>query len=223
MAVANPNLYLGASGAGTFTIPLGLGGMTFHSHTVRHTRRLQPRPLFQRSGVYADGQTPADVLDITVRAGVNKEYQHDVDVLMHSLWEAFGTDSFTMWFTNDDTADVLTTSNGETLGSAVDVEFVETAVPDWMTAGAYVYVQGPGANDEIVVVSSVTTGTPNYFTCDLVNNHAASGQTVFGVKVVYQDCYLVDISASAVPLGKGSIVISIRCLNGSAIGVALPS
>ncbi len=222
--IAHPTFFLGATGMGTFQSPVNTLGLTVQGFQVGYSKPVAPRRLHGRATSKAQTVTPTKTISLTWRLGVNEEFQHDVDLVVATIYSTLAAvEPFLLHVVDDDEADIITTSNAEASGSAVVVEFAEAAVPSWLVVGALVLYEGPGANDEIVVVDAVTPGSPNSFTADLVKTHAASAQPVYRIKASYQECHVEAVQPSVVPLGKGSIALTVKCLGGENLGGSLPS
>lgn len=219
---ARPRFLLGS--AGSFTKPmadvanLSLAAINLSSWS----RTANVTALTHQTRAFLDDTTPAAVQEIELRLLYAGARPTDLHAACAALQSSIGTTKRSLWLIDDDTYDVLTTSNSETAGAATVVEYGSPA-KTWFSAGSYLFLpsNGGGSSDEIVVVTAKTDGTPS-FTATLAYPHA-SGTTVYRVGCVYPKAVLVGVRPSEAPLGKGSIVLTFRSAEVALYGTSLPS
>lgn len=219
MAARRPRIALGGPQSPTFPLTT-VTGLSLADFTPTRQRQVQTAPLLHLERVAITADTPAATTQIDVRLLINRASPEAALKAIDDLWDAVGTTAKNLWFIGDDETDVLVTSNSEIAGSAQVVEYAGSQV-SWLAAADYLYYPAQGGSlSEIVVVSAVAA-TPT-FTATLAGTHGA-GATCYRVAMCYPDAVLQSIRPSAVPLGKGSLVMSFLAAGIPISGTSLPS
>lgn len=203
--IRRPRFALGTNQAPTFPLTT-VAGLSLAEVTPVRQRQVQATPLLhlERSAI-SDG-TPAATTSIEMRLVMSTASFEAGLKTIDQLWDTIGTTKQHLWIIGDDTTDVLTTSNTESAGAGIVVEYTAPA-KTWFAVNDYIYMPANGGSlSEIVIVTAKTDGTPS-FTATLAGTHNA-GATCYRVAMVYPDAVLQAIRPSAVPLGKGTLVLS---------------
>ena len=222
MAIARPTFILSASKSSGFVFPLNVVNSTSLSEmTPQRTRGiLSPQPLLHQEKVSLDDRTPAALTRTEVKLLIDTSRQGQVAIDVQRLWNTIGTAKLHLWQVDDDAFDVLTTSNSESAGA----QTIEYAAPakSWFAVGDYMFLpsNGGGSGNEIVAVTAKTDATPS-FGATLVFPHA-SATVCYRVAMCYPNSVLESIRPSAVPLGKGSLVLSFVTQDVPLFGPTLP-
>lgn len=222
--LARPRFLIGPASTGAIAFPMAtVAGLSLAECTPTPARGgLAPQPLLHQEKVWIDARTPGAVRRVELRLLINTARMGDAMRAIEQLWAAIGTDKAHLWIVDDDSFDVLTTANNEAAGAGVVVEYTAPA-KTWFAATDYLFLpsNGAGSDDEIVVATAKTDGTPS-FTATLAFPHDA-GAVVYRVAACYPNSILESIRPSAVPLGKGTLILSFVCPEVPLFKTTLPS
>lgn len=221
MSIARPRFLLGTPTV--LTAPMDdVAGLSLAGLTPTRQRAAQVTPLLHQEVVAINADTPAATTSLEMRLLLNVDGHGYAHRAIHQLWDAIGTTARHLWLVDDDQTNVLVTSAAEVAGSAQVVGYTAPA-KSWFAVGDYMFLpaSGGGSSDEIVVVSAKTDGTPS-FTATLGVPHG-SGITCYRVAACYPNAVLQSIRPSAVPLGKGTLVLSWLSAGVPLSGTSLPS
>jgi hypothetical protein len=221
VSFTRPRFALGAANA--LTMPMAtVAGLSLAEVTISTDRQVSSTPLLHQEVTALNDATPAVQTRIEMRLGLSTASQPAALTALQLLRSTIGTSKKHLWLIDDDQVNVLYTLNNEAAGAGVVVEY-GTPPKAWFALGDYMLVtaSGGGSVNEVVVVTSKNDGTPS-FTATLSTLHDA-GASAYRVGIVYPNSVLTGIRPSALPLGKGSVVLS--WLSGSVPlhGTNLPS
>ena len=207
MGLCRPSVLIGPANGGALLNPITLGTtLTMAERRPSWKRQVRTTPLYQREAAHLDCDTAATETRIRLRFGMNRERQGEMERLLPELLSFFGTGKNHLWAVDDDQHEVITTSNDEVIAPSQVVEFTgDTGT--WLNDGDFLFYPNPGFDDEIVVVSSLTSSS---FTADLTENHTA-GKVCYRVACCYPNSTLLSLTPSSAPLGKGSLVAEFLC------------
>ncbi len=221
MSFTRPRFALGAANSLTFPMTT-VSGLSLAEVVISTDRQVSSTQLLHQEVTALNDATPAVQTRIEMRLGFSTASQPAALAALQLLRSTIGTTKKHLWLIDDDQVNVLTTSNNEAAGAGVVVEY-GTPPKTWFSIGDYLLItaNGSGSVNEVVVVSAKNDGTPS-FTATLSTLHDA-GASAYRVGIVYPNAVLTGIRPSALPLGKGSVVLS--WLSGSVplYGTNLPS
>ncbi len=221
MSFTRPRFALGAANSLTFPM-LTVAGLSLAEVQVSTDRQVASTPLLHQEATALSDATPAVQTRIEMRLGLSTASQPAALAALQLLRATIGTTKKHLWLIDDDQVNVLTTLNNEAAGAGVVVEY-GTPPKSWFALGDYLLVtaSGGGSVNEVVVVTAKTDGTPS-FTATLAALHNA-GASAYRVGIVYPNAVLTGIRPSALPLGKGSVVLSWVSGSVPLYGTNLPS